>query len=73
LKKKSVIRSHQYIPLAEKLWEFLTTHYSNEPTPEQYTIIIGALEAVKLGILGRIKEQGQKVVVVHNKEKELEN
>lgn len=66
--KKEFITNDEYLPLAEKLWTFITEQYPQEPTAQEFAVVIGALEAVKFGITKTLEEQGHRFMVMHQNE-----
>ena len=55
--KKTSVTNEQYLPLANKLWDFISSQYEKEPTPEEFAVIIGALKAVEFGITKMLEEK----------------
>lgn len=63
--KQSMITKEEYMPLAEKLWEFISSQYVKEPTPHDFAVILGAVEAVKFGITATLEKGGNQFMIMH--------
>jgi len=51
----------QYGDLAEEILGFICGKYPGEPSPQEWAIILGAIEAVRYGIKKTLEERGHKI------------
>jgi hypothetical protein len=66
--KKTMVTKETYMPLAEKIWGFIASQYQKEPSPEEFAVILGAIEAVKFGITKTLDGGGHRFMVMHQNE-----
>lgn len=64
--KKEFITNDSYLPMAKKIWGFISSHFEQEPSVNELASIIGSLEAVKFGINKTLKEMGHEIIILPN-------
>jgi len=63
--EKLMITKEQYLPLAQKIFNFINSQYSKEPTLHQFGVILGALESIKFGINEHLKSKKSSMLILN--------